>query len=164
MAPFNGLGMNLGNLSVLSAQKRDPSAPRTSPAKRARPGMATEGTARTAHASSARDGRYPPPFASSRERRDCWLDIDGTGAIQHIWMTPTGPLAVQHTAHLLGRSGHPSVECPVGDFFACGWKQVCAGVLAPRVREPWERVQLLLGDAVPQALQDDADQHRRWKR
>jgi Protein of unknown function (DUF2961) len=48
-------------------------------------------------------------------------NIQGPGAIQHIWMTPTG-----HWRFLIIRiywddSPHPSVECPVGDFFGCGW-------------------------------------------
>lgn len=48
-------------------------------------------------------------------------DITGPGAIQHIWMTPTGMWR-----HLILRvywddQEQPSIECPVGDFFACGW-------------------------------------------
>jgi hypothetical protein len=48
-------------------------------------------------------------------------NIQGPGAIQHIWMTPTG-----HWRFLIFRiywddSPTPSVECPVGDFFGCGW-------------------------------------------
>jgi hypothetical protein len=45
-------------------------------------------------------------------------DIAGPGAIQQIWMTPTG-----NYRHLILRvyydgQEQPSVECPVGDFFA----------------------------------------------
>jgi hypothetical protein len=48
-------------------------------------------------------------------------DVPGEGAIQHIWMTPTGPWR-----HLILRfywdgEATPSVEAPVGDFFASGW-------------------------------------------
>ena len=49
-------------------------------------------------------------------------DIEGQGAIQQIWITP---------AHVSWRDlilrihwddqSHPSVEAPLGDFFACGW-------------------------------------------
>jgi hypothetical protein len=47
--------------------------------------------------------------------------IAGSGIIQQIWMTPTGVWR-----HLILRfywdgQEHPSVECPIGDFFACGW-------------------------------------------
>ncbi len=49
------------------------------------------------------------------------MDVEGPGVIQQIWMTPTG-----HWRHGIIRmywdgDEHPSVECPVGDFFACGW-------------------------------------------
>ena len=48
-------------------------------------------------------------------------DIEGPGAIQHIWMTPTG--SWRNTIMRIYWDGleYPSVECPVGDFFACGW-------------------------------------------
>src|SRR5690606_20911619 len=48
-------------------------------------------------------------------------DVQGPGAIQQIWMTPTG-----HYRHAILRiyyydQQHPSVECPVGDFFASAY-------------------------------------------
>lgn len=48
-------------------------------------------------------------------------DIAGSGAIQHIWMTPTGVWREQILRIYWDDQEHPSVECPVGDFFACGW-------------------------------------------
>jgi len=47
--------------------------------------------------------------------------IVGSGLIQQIWMTPTGVWR-----HLIVRfywdgQTEPAVECPIGDFFACGW-------------------------------------------
>lgn len=49
------------------------------------------------------------------------MDVEGPGCIQQIWMTPTG-----HWRHGIVRmywdgNENPAVECPVGDFFACGW-------------------------------------------
>lgn len=49
--------------------------------------------------------------------------VDGPGVIQQIWMTPTG-----HWRHSILRiywddAEQASVECPVGDFFACGWQK-----------------------------------------
>ena len=49
-------------------------------------------------------------------------DIKGSGTIQHIWMTP----GTNDWRNLILRfywdgSDIPAVECPVGDFFACGW-------------------------------------------
>jgi hypothetical protein len=50
-------------------------------------------------------------------------EIDGPGAIQHLWVTPA-PL--DRTRWMILRfywdgEEQPSVECPLGDFFACGW-------------------------------------------
>jgi hypothetical protein len=45
-------------------------------------------------------------------------DIDGPGAIQQIWMTPTG--CNRHTIFRIywDHQDQPSVECPIADFFA----------------------------------------------
>jgi hypothetical protein len=48
-------------------------------------------------------------------------DIEGPGAIQHIWMTPTGHFRFSIIRIYWDDEEQPSVECPVGDFFACGW-------------------------------------------
>ena len=49
-------------------------------------------------------------------------DIEGAGAIQQIWMTPAG---VRWRDLILrvywDGQDQPSVEAPLGDFFACGW-------------------------------------------
>lgn len=50
-------------------------------------------------------------------------DITGAGAIQQIWMT-TAQGRWRHTilrAYWDGQD-QPSIECPVGDFFASGWE------------------------------------------
>jgi hypothetical protein len=52
-------------------------------------------------------------------------DIAGPGAIQHIWMTPTGRWRSSILRIYWDDQPHPSVECPVGDFFACGWNKFC---------------------------------------
>jgi hypothetical protein len=48
-------------------------------------------------------------------------DIAGPGAIQQIWMTPTGNWRYSILRIYWDDQEHPSVECPVGDFFAMGW-------------------------------------------
>jgi hypothetical protein len=47
--------------------------------------------------------------------------IDGQGAIQHIWMTPTGNWRYSILRIYWDGEATPSVETPVGDFFASGW-------------------------------------------
>lgn len=50
-------------------------------------------------------------------------DISGSGVIRHIWLTPTGDWRSQILRFYWDDSPIPSVECPLGDFFACGWGQ-----------------------------------------
>ncbi len=48
-------------------------------------------------------------------------DISGPGALQHIWMTPTGVWRQLILRVYWDGQAEPSIECPIGDFFACGW-------------------------------------------
>lgn len=45
-------------------------------------------------------------------------DIEGSGCIQHIWMTPTGDYRTTILRIYYDGSDIPAVECPIGDFFA----------------------------------------------
>lgn len=49
--------------------------------------------------------------------------MDGPGAIQHIWMTPTGNWRSTIIRIYWDGETTPSVEAPVGDFFCMGWGQ-----------------------------------------
>ncbi|MCK5369853.1 MAG: DUF2961 domain-containing protein, partial [Cyclobacteriaceae bacterium] len=48
-------------------------------------------------------------------------EIDGSGSIQHIWMTPTGNWRFYIFRIYWDDEKEPSVEVPVGDFFGMGW-------------------------------------------
>ena len=48
-------------------------------------------------------------------------DIEGPGAIQHIWMTPTGKWRNLILRVYWDHQEYPSIECPIGDFFCAGW-------------------------------------------
>ena len=83
--------------------------------------MSTDGAA----ASQARDlgqGWKVSPLikiAAGEEREIA--NITGSGAIQQIWMTPTGKWRFSIIRIYWDDQTTPSVECPVGDFFASGW-------------------------------------------
>lgn len=49
--------------------------------------------------------------------------IKGPGIINHIWMTPTGKWRNAILRFYWDGQEDPSVECPVGDFFASGWNE-----------------------------------------
>ncbi len=49
-------------------------------------------------------------------------DIDGPGVIRQIWLTPAGcPWRLLVFRFYWDDQEKPSVECPLGDFFAAGW-------------------------------------------
>ncbi len=48
-------------------------------------------------------------------------DTQGMGTINHIWMTPTGEYRTTILRFYWDGEETPSVEVPVGDFFAAGW-------------------------------------------
>lgn len=121
MTPFNGLGMNMGNLSRLSPAKTRSISPENFTGAKGQGGMATDGTG----ASCARDlgqGWKISPSVTIRVGETFTLaDIRDAGAIQQIWMTPTGHWRFSILRIYWDDQEQPSVECPIGDFFACGW-------------------------------------------
>lgn len=50
-------------------------------------------------------------------------DIQGPGMIRHIWLTPQGRWRDLILRIYWDDQAHPSVECPVGDFFCMGWNE-----------------------------------------
>jgi len=121
MAAFDGLGMSLGDLARLSSAKTRSISPENFTGEKGRGGMATEGTGANAARDLGQGWKISPSVVIKAGTTFSLADIEGPGAIQHIWMTPSG-----HWRHSILRfywdgQEQPSVECPVGDFFACGW-------------------------------------------
>jgi hypothetical protein len=48
-------------------------------------------------------------------------DIEGSGAVQQIWLTPAGNWRFSILRIYWDDQEQPAVECPVGDFFCMGW-------------------------------------------
>lgn len=121
MNAFNGLGLHLGNLSRLSAaQTRSLSAENFTGAKGAG-GMATEGTGAACARDLGRGWKISPSVRIKVGETFTFADIQGSGAIQQIWMTPTGPWRYSILRIYWDGQEQPSVECPVGDFFGLPW-------------------------------------------
>ena len=121
MNAFNGLGLNLGNLSRLSAaQTRSLSAENFTGAKGAG-GQATEGTGAHCARDLGRGWKISPSVRIKVGETFTFADISGSGAIQQIWMTPTGPWRYSILRIYWDGQEQPSVECPVGDFFGLPW-------------------------------------------
>lgn len=118
---FNGLGMNIGNLSLLSDAKSRSISPENFTGEKGKGAMATEGTGSGCARDLGRGWKVSPSIdiASGEER--VLADISGSGAIQQIWMTPGGNWRFSIIRIYWDDQEQPSVECPVGDFFASGW-------------------------------------------
>jgi hypothetical protein len=123
MAAFNGLGMTMGNLSRLSAAQTRSISPENFTGEKGKGGMATEGTGAYAARDLGQGWKISPsvriePGETLHARRHRWprrdpADMDDTHrnwryAILRIYWDD---------------QEQPSVECPVGDFFAMGWGQ-----------------------------------------
>jgi hypothetical protein len=123
MAAFNGLGMTMGNLSRLSAAKTRSISPENFTGEKGKGGMATEGTGAYAARDLGQGWKISPSVRIEPGELFTLADIDGPGAIQQIWMTPTGTWRYAILRVYWDDQEHPSIECPVGDFFAMGWGQ-----------------------------------------
>jgi hypothetical protein len=128
---FNGLDMNMGNLYRMSNAQTRSISPENFSGEKGKGGMARledKAERNKANASdAARDlgqGWKVNPFIIIKPGETLTLaEIDGSGAIQHIWMTPTGIWKFSIIRIYWDDETTPSVECPVGDFFAMGWNQ-----------------------------------------
>lgn len=122
---FNGLGMNMGNLPRLSNAKTRSISPENLTGAKGKGGMATleEGTASRAARDLGQGWKVNPYVYIEPGQTFVLGQIDGSGAIQHIWMTPSGHLRYNILRIYWDGEETPSVECPVGDFFACGWNE-----------------------------------------
>jgi len=123
MYKFNGLGMNMGNLWRLSDAKTRSISPENFTGEKGKGGMATEGTGKECARDLGQGWKISPSVRIKAGETFTIANIEGPGAIQHIWMTPTGKWRDSILRIFWDDSHMPSVECPIGDFFACGWNE-----------------------------------------
>ncbi|MBT1690239.1 glycoside hydrolase family 172 protein [Dawidia soli] len=119
---FDGIGTNMDNLYRLSDAQTRSISPENPTGEKGKGGMAKEGTA----SGPARDlgpGWKVNPFIRIAAHTTYTLaEIEGGGAIQHIWMTPTGNWRYSILRMYWDDEKEPSVEVPVGDFFAAAYE------------------------------------------
>jgi hypothetical protein len=118
---YDGLNLSLGNLSRLSRAKTRSISPENFTSEKAKGGMATEGTGAKAARDLGQGWKISPSVSIAPKQIFTLADIQGPGAIQHIWLTPTGTWRFAILRIYWDGEATPSVEVPVGDFFACGW-------------------------------------------
>ena len=89
-------------------------------------GMATEGTGARAARDLGKTWKVSPSVVVKAGSTFSLADVEGSGIIQHIWITGDiarkGPLARYYILRMYwDDQDQPSVEVPVADFFASGW-------------------------------------------
>lgn len=122
---FDGVAVDLSNLHRLSDAKTRSISPENFTGEKGKGGMATldEGTAAEAARDLGRGWKVNPYINIEPGETFTLAEIDGSGAIQQIWMTPSGTWRYSIIRMYWDDEEHPSVECPVGDFFAVGWQE-----------------------------------------
>ncbi len=83
--------------------------------------MATQGTGANAARDLGQGWKISPSVKIGAGETYMIAEISGSGAIQHIWMTPTGNWRLSILRMYWDEEKEPSIEVPVGDFFAMGW-------------------------------------------
>ena len=122
-APNNGLDNTLGNLDRLSSAQSFSITPENLTGEKGHGGMIKEGTAAHAARELGQGWKENPFIVIAPGQTFTLAHIAGEGAIQHIWMTPTGNWRLSILRMYWDGEQSPSVEVPVGDFFAMGWGQ-----------------------------------------
>ncbi len=122
---FNGLGLNLGNLYHVSKAQSRSISPENLTGEKGKAAMATEGTGKGAARDLGRGWKVSPSVRIEAGKTFTLGEIKGPGCIQQIWMTPTGNWRHSILRFYWDDEAEPSIECPVGDFFACGWGKYC---------------------------------------
>jgi hypothetical protein len=118
---FDGLAMNLATLPRLSDAKTRSISPENFSGAKGVGGMATEGTGANAARELGQGWKISPSVRIAAGATFTLAEIQGPGAIQHIWMTPTGNWRFSILRFYWDGETEPSIEVPVGDFFASGW-------------------------------------------
>ena len=126
---FNGLDMNMGNLSRLSNAQTRSISPENFTGEAGKGGMADpkdkdQRNVANAWAASGNLGKgwKVNPFIIIKPGETVTIgEINGSGAIQQIWMTPTGNWRFSIIRMYWDDEKTPSVECPIGDFFASAY-------------------------------------------
>ena len=112
----------LGNLALLSDAKTRSIGPENPTGEKGKGGMAKLGEGSASYAANdLGQGWKVNPYVNIKPGQTFVLaDINGGGSIQHIWMTPAGNDRLNILRIYWDGEETPSVECPLGDFFACG--------------------------------------------
>jgi hypothetical protein len=118
---YDGLDNHLSSLYRLSNARTLSLSPENPTGEKGKGGTAAEGTGAKAARDLGKGWKISPSVDIAAETTYTVAEISGPGAIQHIWMTPTGNWRFSILRMYWDDEREPSVEVPLGDFFAMGW-------------------------------------------
>jgi len=120
---YNDLNRGMENLFLLSTSKSRSVSPENFTGEKGKGGMATltEGTAAPAARELGQGWKVNPYVRIGPGEIFTMAQITGPGIINHIWLTPAGNYRLAILRIYWDDETQPSVEVPVGDFFAAGW-------------------------------------------
>jgi len=113
--------MNLNQLSQLDSAESRSISPENFTGEKGKGGAATSGTGEQCARELGEGWKISPSVRIAAGETFEMANVEGPGTIEQIWMTPTGNWRFSILRIYWDGQDHPSVECPVGDFFACGW-------------------------------------------
>jgi hypothetical protein len=120
---FDGLNVGMGNLCRLSHAKSRSISAENVGGENGKGGMATTGLGANAARDLGQTWKVSPAVKIESKQVYTVAEIEGPGAIQHIWMSPSPPQNLRFAIlrFYWDSEATPSVEVPIGDFFASGW-------------------------------------------
>ena len=113
----------LKSLYQLSESKSRSISPENFTGEKGKGGMATleEGSAAKAARKLGQGWKVNPYIHIQPGETFTLGEINESGIINHIWMTPVGDYRLMILRFYWDNETEPSIEVPVGDFFAAGW-------------------------------------------
>jgi len=122
MSAFNGVLMNLGNLSLLSSARTRSISAENPTGEPGKGGMATEGPGMDGAVGLGQGWKISPAIFLMPNSETVLAEIKESGVIQHIWCTtPPENWRFYILKMYWDDEESPSVEVPLGDFFCNGW-------------------------------------------
>ncbi len=120
---YNGLEGGMSNLFRLSDAQTRSISPENFTGEKGKGGASVDGAAKRNARDLGQGWKVSPYVKIASKKTFVMAEISGAGAIQHIWMTPTGKWRYSILRFYWDDETTPSVEVPVGDFFCMGWQQ-----------------------------------------
>jgi hypothetical protein len=114
------LNSSLANLYQVSTAESRSISPENFTGEKGAAGMATNGTGKHAASELGQGWKVSPSVTIKAGATFTLAEIKGPGCLQQIWMTPSGNWRHSILRFYWDGETNASVECPVGDFFACG--------------------------------------------